>query len=250
MILTTADVVDSVAKEMRNRQNGSHATNNNNRNNRKRNKSLISNDEGVPDLEIIGPEGTKSFLHSLRHFMRRDRFKVHAHEGQYDSSLNNNKASASFTAKKKAKKKKFKGSVETDEIGFNVKSIPISYDASHANDETYDERDLSTAALLITKQAVSYLFATPPIPGKFLIEKAQALNVPRGPMYAQLKKGESVTFVDPDTKEVRTIKSEEVVEKSSPGVGVAVVYCPTLKVLNELKQSKTFGTFGTCLEER
>jgi len=247
MILTTADVVDSIAKELAAKNSGGNKHRNKG-NNRKRNGSLISNNDeegGMPDLEIVGPEGTNAFLHSLRHFMRRDRFKVHTHEGQYDSSLNSNKASASFTAKKKAKKRKFKGSIEMDEISFNVKSIPISYDV-YDYPEHYDESDLSIQALPTTKQVVSYLFTTLPIPGKFLIDKAQALNVPKGPMCGQLKAGKSVTFIDPNTNEERTVTSEEVVAKSSPGVGVAVIYCPTLKVLNKLQEADAFRAFENC----
>lgn len=30
----------------------------------------------LPNLNIIGPVGTKLFLHSLRHFMRRDQFRI------------------------------------------------------------------------------------------------------------------------------------------------------------------------------
>ena len=262
MILTTADVVDTVGKEMRSaRRNGgvvngaarnnngndktSQHNNNNNNNNRKRNHgSLISNnnnneeDKPPADLEIVGPQGLNTFLHSLRHFMRRDRFTVHTHEGEYDSSANVHNVSANFTAKKKKTKKKHKGSDDHQQMGFNVKSIPVDYDE---NDIKYPQNvdannDTSTQNLPISKkQAVSYLFATPPLPGKFRLDKALALNVPRGPMYAQLKAGKSVTFIDPTTNEERTVSSEEVVDKSSPGVCVAIVYCPTLKVLDELK---------------
>ena len=269
MILTTADVVDSVVREMQANTNkkrgggldasGSNNSSNDNRryagnnnnssqkgntDDRKRNfGSLISNDkEGTPDLEIVGPDGTTTFLHSLRHFMRRDRFKVHAHEGRYDSSLNKNYVSSGVTAKKKAKRKKSKGNDNNDneEIGFNVKSIPISYDANCQQPKSYDESDPAAQSVANTKQAVSYLFTTPPIPGKFLIDKAKALNVPRGPMYAQLKAGKSVTFSDPDTSEERTVTSDEVVAKSSPGIGVAVIYCPTFMSLDELQAADTF----------
>ena len=41
---------------------------------------------------------------------------------------------------------------------------------------------------------VSYLFVTDPLPGKFRPDRAQALGVPRGPLFAQLKAGQSVTF--------------------------------------------------------
>jgi ribonuclease Z len=291
MILTTADVVESVTRELqaankKSSNSGSgdllvdpnnkvfdgrpkgrasfHNGNNNNNddnnintsNKRKSNGSLSNNDdydeEGVvPDLEVVGPEGITSFLHSLRHFMRRDRFKVHAHEGQYDSSPNNNGTFSvqSINSKRKLSKKKKKycgGGGDCEEIGFNVKSIPVSYsyhDASYmfpVGDADQQQHDSLRQFPLRLKQAVSYLFTTPPIPGKFLVDKAQALGVPRGPLYAQLKSGKSVTFLDTTTNVERTVMSEEVIAQSSPGVGVAIVYCPNLVVLNELKESNAF----------
>merc|ERR1712161_36014 len=40
----------------------------------------------------------------------------------------------------------------------------------------------------------SYIFRTPSIPRRFVLEKAKALGVPPGPLYSQLKAGKSVTF--------------------------------------------------------
>jgi len=251
MILTSADVVNNVAKEMMQKN---HVVNNkkkdtttakmNDNNNRKRNfnGSLISNnneeESDIPaDLEIVGPNGIKTFLHSLRHFMRRDRFKVNAHEGYYDSSALQNAVSTNQQKKSRTKKKR-KQSNEEQTFGFAVKSIPISYNSYAQYPQHYDTtsiiQDQSSQPPSITKQAISYLFTTPPLPGKFLINKAIELNIPRGPLYAQLKKGEDVTFLDSKTNEERTVKSEEVVEQSRPGVCVAVIYCPTLDVLDKL----------------
>lgn len=259
MILTTADVVDSIARDIRGskknivsvvnathgddtttvehaggKDDGEYFDHNNIVVDRKRNGSLISNgDEKTPDLEIIGPEGISTFLHALRHFMRRDRFSIHAHEGQYDSSLNNIKAPSSISRKKKAKGKDTNVSSDCQDIAFRVKSIPIAFSVP----------DQPTTTM---KQAVSYLFTTPPIPGKFLIDKALALGVPRGPLFAQLKTGNDVTYIDPSTNTERNVRSEECVANSSPGVGVAVVYCPTLAVLNELKDTDDFRLLEKC----
>ena len=258
MILTTADVVDSIARDIRGskknnssvmnatqgddttgeqagrKDDGEYFDHNNIVVDRKRNGSLISNgDEKTPDLEIIGPEGINTFLHALRHFMRRDRFSIHAHEGQYDSSLNNIKSPSSVSRKKKAKGKDANVSSDCQDIAFRVKSIPIAYSVP----------DEPTTMM---KQAVSYLFTTPPIPGKFLIDKARVLGVPRGPLFAQLKAGNDVTYIDPITNTERNVRSDECVANSSPGVGVAVVYCPTLKVLNELKDTDVFRVLEKC----
>jgi ribonuclease Z len=259
MILTTADVIESISRDVRaskkraggdvavaavhggddrreedgndgkNNTNGhERSSNNDGIDRRKRDGSLISNHEDgrMPDLEIIGPEGIKTFLHALRHFMRRDRFRVHAHEGRYDSSLNDDGgASGSFNGRKRTKRKKSTTTGHHDgseaDAGFNVRSIPISHSMG-------------------ARQAVSYLFATPPLPGKFLLDKALALGVPKGPLFAQLKAGRTITFVDAKTNEERTVMSEECVAECSPGVGVAVVYCPTLGVLSELRETEAF----------
>ncbi|KAL7531456.1 hypothetical protein ACHAWF_003780 [Thalassiosira exigua] len=275
LILTTADVAEAVAKDVLNAKGkggrnggapvgGSGSIDGNGRrkrplDDRDRPRSgggLTSNDDegGLPDLEIVGPEGTGAFLRSLRHFMRRDKFKVRAHEGRYDSSRNDRGASASFAAKKAKKKGKGgKGGgggsgVGSDDFGFRVESVPITYEV---------DKDDGPNRAPMKKQAVSYLFTTPSIPGKFLVDKARALNVPKGPLYGRLKAGKSVTFVDPTTGEERTVASEEVVAEPSPGAGVAVIYCPTLRALDALREAdplrscaKASGKGGASDEER
>ena len=229
MILTTADVAEAAAIEFRQQQQQQHngKKSSGEEQHHKRKASFISN-EGIPDLEIVGPAGTKSFLHSLRHFMRRDRFNVHAYEGQFDSSKLNDTSSHRHTLNKRAKKKMQK---DNEDTSFTVESIPVSYTPISNNNGT------------TPKQAVSYVFTTPPIPGKFLIEKARELKVPMGPLCGQLKAGNSVTFIDPDTNEERTVQSTDVVAKASPGVGVAVVYCPTKQVFDELKSCTIMRSF-------
>jgi len=55
-------------------------------------------------------------------------------------------------------------------------------------------------------------------PGTFNLEEAQALGIPRGPMYGRRQNGESVTLPDG-----RVIKSEMVL--GAPRPGKSVVYC-------------------------
>ena len=55
-------------------------------------------------------------------------------------------------------------------------------------------------------------------PGTFNLEEAQALGIPRGPMYGRLQDGESVTLQDG-----RVIKPEMVL--GAPRPGKSVVYC-------------------------
>jgi len=303
MILTTADVAESAARDFQRRMtkeangtlggggndsrkrkdlslaDGNNRSYNGNGNDYSREEQDRERDrerEELADLEIIGPQGTKDFLHSLRHFMRRDRFKIHAREGTFDSSTchradsTNNDSNSDVDRgnipprkkKKKTKHKKGGNSRHRDvheDVGFHVKTLPINYQLTTSatttsstsssttenhNDDTIQtistNTSTNTTTTNITKQAQSYLFTTPPIPGKFLIEKARQKRVPPGPLYAQLKAGKTVTFADPTNGEERTVRSEEVVEKASPGVAVAVVYCPVLEVLGKLREAEMF----------
>lgn len=279
MILTTADVAENAAKDYKQKMDravqntgalkqgsgGEDVPKTSKRRNHKRSASasLVFNNDGsdkerdMADLEIVGPDGIKDFLHSLRHFMRRDRFHVHVHEGEFISSSCSKTITGNTKAKKKAKLNKTKSGTN-EEVNFNVESIPISYEVNPSSGDESNNADLSDQPPVITKQAASYLFTTPPLPGKFLIEKAIELNIPRGPLYAQLKGGKSVKFPDPTTNEERTVLPEEVLEKGSAGVGAAVIYCPNLEVLRKLRESSLLqkftakkqrtGTAGACIE--
>ena len=85
---------------------------------------------------------------------------------------------------------------------------------------------------------VSFILRTPPIPGKFLIEKAISLGIPKGPLYRQLKMGQDVSFVDAVTNERKVIRSSDVVEPSSPPIVIMILYYPTKNVARQLFASK------------
>ena len=91
--------------------------------------------------------------------------------------------------------------------------------------------DVTAAGLEVEDNvAVVYIVKTPPVLGKFDVRAAQALGVPAGPMYGQLKRGESVTLTDG-----RVIEPQQVVAASTPGAAVAVVPCPSLAFLPSLR---------------
>jgi ribonuclease Z len=66
-----------------------------------------------------------------------------------------------------------------------------------------------------------YVIKLPDIPGKFLIQKAAALGVPRGPLYGKLVKGESVLAMNG-----QKVTPDQVMEPSVPGPLVLMVDCP------------------------
>jgi ribonuclease Z len=65
---------------------------------------------------------------------------------------------------------------------------------------------------------MSYLVVGPRTRGKFDVEKAVALGVPRGPLRGKLTKGESITVeVEVDGKMIqRTVKPDDVLGKAEP----------------------------------
>jgi ribonuclease Z len=194
-----------------------------------------------PELQLIGPTGTKSFIRSLRHFMQRDEFRIDIHEGTY--SWSNGRHAGGNTGN--ADKKRKIGIKETEESWY-IESIVAHYQRSS------DETVLNTNQDTDTRQVLSFLFTTPSIPGKFLAEKAVALGIPRGPLYGELKAGKTVTFPDlndPENNTIITVESHEVVEPKCPGIVVAVLYYPTMHVLQQLKESEQMKRFQRQSED-
>lgn len=70
--------------------------------------------------------------------------------------------------------------------------------------------------------ALSYVVQTQEQRGKFMVQKAKDLKVPKGPMYSELSKGQSVTLADG-----RIITPDQVLEPGKPGGGVAIVDLPS-----------------------
>ena len=67
-------------------------------------------------------------------------------------------------------------------------------------------------------QAFGYRVVEKDRPGRFNVEKATALGIPSGPIYGQLKRGDTVTLPDG-----RQIRGSDLCE--APEVGRKVVYC-------------------------
>ena len=198
-----------------------------------------SGTQKVPSLDVIGPVGTKAFLHSLRHFMRRDKFLVTPHEGQYDGCGDSEGAGA-FKGKAGKKKKKRQ---EMNAGHIRVQSIPLSY--------SVPAPDSANGSRTISLPASSYIFTTPNVVGQFRPDKATALGIPPGPIYGQLKAGKEVTYVDSKTNETKTARPEDVLDEGSPGISVAVLYVPTVEVFEALKgNASAINDYRSCGSEK
>ena len=189
----------------------------------------------LPGLTIVGPVGTNGCIQSLRHFMRRESFVIYIKEGKYKTDSTNNK-----NGNKKKKPKKDDNNKPNDTSLF-VESIvtyqTLTEESLKNEDKHLDKRPrLNEQQEQRRRQVLSFLFTTPPIQGKFLADKAKALGIPPGPLYGKLKSGNSVTFKKEDGTSV-TVESQQVVEPGYPGVVTAILYYPSIEVLEQLQTS-------------
>lgn len=228
-------------------------------------------DEALPGLEIVGPTGIQAFLRSLRHFMRRDAFKIQVREGSYVETPKTDKQEKKNKSGKGDRNHNPKGKLRVESIAVPILD-PSDEDLTRANSNSNpkkrqrcaEEKDTSnvTPPPLLTpgshsirstslptpspsssqspqlqnnqrREVLSFIFTTPPIQGKFLADKAKELGIPKGPLYGQLKAGKSVVF-QRDGKEIK-VESCQVVESGNPGVGVAVLCYPSIDVLRQLR---------------
>jgi ribonuclease Z len=93
-------------------------------------------------------------------------------------------------------------------------------EAASSGAPIYEDDDLLVRCAPLTHRvpAYGYRVETRPRPGRFDIEKARALGIPPGPIYAQLKAGRSVTLEDG-----RIIRGEALCGPEQPGT--SFVYC-------------------------
>jgi hypothetical protein len=92
--------------------------------------------------------------------------------------------------------------------------------------------DMTVHCLCIGQTHLSYVCETPKLAGKFDIVKALALKIPKGPLFAKLKSGNSITLEDGTI-----VKPEQVVDEEIPGRYVAIICCMQIDddiLLNEL----------------
>ena len=197
-----------------------------------------------PGLDVLGPPGTARFLHSLRHFMKRDRFRVTVREGAYDGTCSPPPSEAATALAwtgampKKTRKLETRGERESNRKGdagspgggsFRIQSIPITTSCPP------QFRSEITVC--------SYVFTTPPIAGKFRPEKAKALGIPPGPLYGRLKAGQEVSYADPSSGKERVATPRQVLDAGNPGVAIFIVYVPSPDVLRKLEAASPLQTF-------
>lgn len=93
-------------------------------------------------------------------------------------------------------------------------------DAAEQGTLLFEDDDFTVRCSPLTHRvpAYAYRIEQKPLAGRFDIEKARELNIPPGPVYAQLKRGETVTLEDG-----RSIDGISLCGEERPGV--SFVYC-------------------------
>lgn len=104
-------------------------------------------------------------------------------------------------------------------IGYPIEINRVQ-EAAEKNEVLLDDNDLLVRCAPLTHRvpAFAYRVDQKPKPGRFNLERAKALKIPPGPVYAALKRGEKVTLNDG-----RKINGKEFSGPDRPGT--SMVYC-------------------------
>ncbi|EGZ06401.1 hypothetical protein PHYSODRAFT_449948, partial [Phytophthora sojae] len=187
---------------------------------------LTVSDTGKPGLHVHGPVGTKKYLKATRHFLYRPDFKLEASEVLSSAS--------------DGKKKKTKGCYEDDEVVVHAVAVPKP--RAGAKRKLNESPSLSSGPSEGEEHnshvSASYVVETRTQRGKFLVDRAVALGVPKGKLFGQLHQGKDVTLPDG-----RVVKSSDCVLPSVPAAGCVIVSCPTTAHVDALVSSEGFNRY-------
>jgi len=192
-------------------------------------------------VDLVGPTGLTALMNASRSFVRRPNFSVKVFEGtsnfvykfaERDGGGGQQGLAAPSSVPSTTTTKK---SMHTStEPLVDIESVSAIICNSSGSSPTAKRQKLditnSTSTSTHPEIEISYVFKSSKISGKFDINKAKALNIPRGPVYGQLKAGKDVTLDDG-----RTILSSSVCEPASDGVLILVVSCSSSTTLAELR---------------
>ncbi|KAG1694250.1 hypothetical protein DVH05_021602 [Phytophthora capsici] len=169
-----------------------------------------------PGIHVNGPPGTKKYLKATRHFLYRPDFKLEATEVPI------------------VEEKKEKSCYEDDEVVIHAIAVEKAKVGAKRklNESPSSEEEQSSHV------GVSYVVETRPQRGKFLVDKAKALGVPKGKLFGQLHQGKDVTLPDG-----RVVKSSDCVLPSVPAAGCVIVSCPTAAHVDSLVSSDGFKRY-------
>ncbi|POM68319.1 Zinc phosphodiesterase ELAC protein 2 [Phytophthora palmivora] len=179
---------------------------------------LTVSDTGKPGLHIYGPPHTKKYLKATRHFLYRPDFKLEASEVFPVANEAENKSKSCY---------------EDNEV--LVHAVAVTKARAGAKRKLHETPSFEEEEHHVS---VSYVVETRVQRGKFLVDKAVALGVPKGKLFGQLHQGKDVTLPDG-----RVVKSSDCVLPGMPAVACVVVACPTIAHVDALVSSEGFKRY-------
>lgn len=129
----------------------------------------------------------------------------------------------------------YKGEVIIHAIPMHCKSKRKHCEISNAGPSEKIEQGFMWQA---SNVAISYVIETPPQRGKFLVDRAIALGVPKGRMFGQLHQGKSV-----ELSNGQIVHSHDCVSPSLPGAVCLLISCPTFDYIDELVSWEGWNIF-------
>lgn len=145
---------------------------------------LTTADTGKLGIHIVGPPGMNEFWRSTRHFMYRKNFNVNIQEANFKNLSKNTNNSRESMDK------------DENELSLPPSVMLVSNDKDDLTIHCISINHQTNAPLINNGTHLCYSCITPTIPGKFDIQKAIALNIPKGPLYGKLKNGLSIVLED------------------------------------------------------
>jgi ribonuclease Z len=158
---------------------------------------LTAYDAGLRKTTLRGPEGLRGYAASTRHFIGRDDLEVDVEEVSNDEERGNGL--------------------------LRVRAIVVE-------DEDVPSEPVAKKPKTVSARSVSYVIKTPDVLGRFDVAKAKALNVPPGPLYGALKRGEAVTLDDGSV-----VQASQVVGATTQGACVLALFVATPGALQRLR---------------
>ncbi|CAH0475182.1 unnamed protein product [Peronospora belbahrii] len=184
---------------------------------------LTVSDTGKSGLHVDGPVGTKKYLKATRHFLYRPQFELQASEVLPLAFVHDKKINNCW--------------YEDEEVV--VHAIAVDKPRTGAKRKLHERPSrLTRDEIEKNHVSVSYVVETRIQRGKFLLDRAVALGVPKGKLFGQLHQGKDVTLPDG-----RLVKSSDCVLPSIPAVACIIVTCPTTMHVDALVDSNGFDRY-------
>ena len=212
-------------------------------------------DAGGSELSVYGPRNLARLMHATRHFVFRPNMSVRVSElnvDQKDSGLHFQDANLCIQAvalvpgcvsSKSTDQKPIKRASVLSSSGpsklLRIDDYAKTQNSDYQTDRSPELPNCSEQAIDRSGICLSYICATPSVPGHFDAAKALALGIPKGPLYGRLSRGEDI--VVPSTGSV--VRPSDCIAPAKPGSIFFVVNCPSLQYVDALCSEESFARF-------